>query len=80
MKYAPTLISNAFCAHSLQLLKPDLRKQYVTRAGGAAAVIEGWGPTRIVSNFDLMIFASHYGPIVCNARCFRLCLDVTNFL
>jgi hypothetical protein len=42
----------------------ELRHSWVAHAGGVTALIEAWGPDRIVTDFDLILFITHYGAIV----------------
>jgi hypothetical protein len=42
----------------------ELRHSWVAHVGGVTALIEVWGPERIVTDFDLILFITHYGAIV----------------
>ncbi|KAF2104900.1 hypothetical protein NA57DRAFT_71101 [Rhizodiscina lignyota] len=48
-----------------ELFNEDVRKKaWVAHAGGVSALIKSWGPDHIATEFDLSIFASHYGSII----------------
>lgn len=42
----------------------DATRAFIAQAGGASSLIQAWGPKRIVSAFDLELFATHYGTVV----------------
>ncbi|KAH8807529.1 hypothetical protein F5884DRAFT_789454 [Xylogone sp. PMI_703] len=61
---AAELVCAAMVLSSYELFKYETARAWIAHAGGVSAIIRAWGPERIVSDFDISLFTSHYGAIV----------------
>lgn len=60
-------ISAALILARYELFRPSSMFSCVTIAGGVSAIFKGLGPTRVVSDFELAIFTTHYPTIISQA-------------